>query len=234
MCFEQRVMFLWLISVWWKPRLLGKWAVSVVLSHNVSIRQRCSDPFLALKRKGGRGKWLLLATKQPYSISTLLFNTSVSRCGMCVQSGISCWDQWCIDGCNLEAETIQQWLEVQWTFNGPLMRCICGKSFKIKVQRSISSSEKLNCPLILYSGSRDQNNHSGENWIFSIWMRKSSQQSAVKFPFEAAFTAFAVEHFCSIKNKVRKLFQSSRRPPSSPQAFIHGSKQIGVDKGDDI
>lgn len=42
MCFEQCVMFLWLISVLWElqptERLLGKWAFSIVLSNSVPVK----------------------------------------------------------------------------------------------------------------------------------------------------------------------------------------------------
>lgn len=50
MCFEQRVVFLWLVSLLWSPteRLLGKWAFGVVSSDSVK-RDARSDPSLALK-----------------------------------------------------------------------------------------------------------------------------------------------------------------------------------------
>lgn len=79
MCFEQRVMFLWLISVLSKLCVqlnvcFGKWAFSVVLSDSVSIKHDALICFwLSKEKEGGGGKRLLLAAKQPYLISTSLF-----------------------------------------------------------------------------------------------------------------------------------------------------------------
>lgn len=88
----------------------------------------------------------------------------------------------------------------------------------MKVQRSVGSREKLNCPLVLDSSSRDQTNHSGGKMdLFNV---DAEEFSAVELPCEAAFTLLCSGTFL----KVREIFQSSRRPPSSPPALIHGSK----------
>lgn len=179
MCFEQRVMFLWLISVLWKlrptERLLGRWAFSVVLSNSVSVRQDALIPFWLWKEK--EGGWSGCFWQQNNHTAFYTCFSMLLYAGCMFTNWYVCLESWTINGCKLEAETIRQWLERQWAFDGPFVRFYLQAVFPNESSQVSQQQRKFELPF--------------NSWFLPLWSNQPQWEEMNLFNMDVA--EFTVE-----------------------------------------